>query len=1012
MSTRVILETNYTFVPSTNTIIIPRYIQREKLLLIVNVTTNAVLYNFSDPLYGLAATTGYSYTPATNTTTLITTTSATSMSATDKLQITVDEPVVQFAPDEVRLDPVGKIRVSMPQSLIDTDFEYGLQPTKWETLALINNRPSFFTNTQSQLVITNVSAINGSRTITVTATTTVAAGTPILIQDTIFSAANGDYLADTSGTTFTYTARQAWPGSTGTIYDSALTQIYTGTFYTGSSITPSSYTFSSNLITVTTSTPHGFVVGNPVYVVGCTGASNNPNGSWIIATVTSPTVFAFYAAASPVSGTITGGAIYARTEATYIHRAFDGGISFSANNTAHNQQMLRQTRRYFRYQSGKGIQFSTNVIFKPSINLDGISSNNTTTITVVSKQQHNVNPGVYITITGCNESAYNGTYPVYQVIDPNTFTYIANTIPTATVASGLPIFSTTSWYGSAIRCGMYESQNGFYFEFDGQNLYAVRRSSTYQIAGFVNVTAGSSTVVGATINGVTTKFSKQLLPGDFVVVRGMSYRVLTISSDTSMTIYPEYRGSTLSGFNVAVVSKTVETRYVQTSWNIDRCDGTGPTGYLADLSKSQMVYMDFSWYGAGAIRFGFKDQYGAVFYAHRIPNNNQLVLAYMRSGNIPARYEINTFGYWTTLTATLGVSDTTIYLADTSQFSSTGTVLIENEYINYTSKTSTTLTGLTRGQGGISGLSPVTTTLGAATITTTTSIAGIQIGQLAICSGVIPDGTVVVSYATGSTNTITLSRAATSSGSTVVTLAPMGTTATAHTYSATAPISVYMHSPSYAPTINHWGTSVIMDGRFDDDKSYVFGFGMPTAVTIANAVTNAIMAIRVAPSVDSGVVSVLGSKELVNHMQLTLRQMDIATAGLFLVTLILNPSAVSTATTWSNVGGSSLCQYATFTAGTTVSGGEQIFRFFTNPNSAPYAANLPAQVTQQDLSLVRDMGNSVLGGGTDNNLNSTAGTPYKNIYPDGPDVLVVTVQNIDGNSRAIQARLSWSEAQA
>jgi hypothetical protein len=203
-----------------------------------------------------------------------------------------------------------------------------------------------------------------------------------------------------------------------------------------------------------------------------------------------------------------------------------------------------------------------------------------------------------------------------------------------------------------------------------------------------------------------------------------------------------------------------------------------------------------------------------------------------------------------------------------------------------------------------------------------------------------------------------------------------------------------------------------MDGRFDDDKSYVFGFGMPTPVTIANAVTNAIMAIRIAPSVDSGVVSVLGSKELINHMQLTLRQMDIATAGLFLVTLILNPSSVSTATTWANVGGSSLCQYATFTAGTTVAGGETIFRFFTNPNSSPYAANLPAQVTQQDLGLVRDLGNSILGGGTDNNLNSTAGTPFKNIYPDGPDVLVVTVQNIDGNSRAIQARLSWSEAQA
>jgi len=42
------------------------------------------------------------------------------------------------------IDPVTKLRVSQPETLIDTDFEYGLQPTKWETVELINNTPSFF----------------------------------------------------------------------------------------------------------------------------------------------------------------------------------------------------------------------------------------------------------------------------------------------------------------------------------------------------------------------------------------------------------------------------------------------------------------------------------------------------------------------------------------------------------------------------------------------------------------------------------------------------------------------------------------------------------------------------------------------------------------------------------------------------------------------------------------------------------------------------------------------------
>jgi hypothetical protein len=32
----------------------------------------------------------------------------------------------------------------MPESLIDTDFEYGLQPIKWESTPLVNNIPSYF----------------------------------------------------------------------------------------------------------------------------------------------------------------------------------------------------------------------------------------------------------------------------------------------------------------------------------------------------------------------------------------------------------------------------------------------------------------------------------------------------------------------------------------------------------------------------------------------------------------------------------------------------------------------------------------------------------------------------------------------------------------------------------------------------------------------------------------------------------------------------------------------------
>jgi len=67
--------------------------------------------------------------------------------STDKLQIFADTGATQDAkiifPDRF-IDPVDKIRVSTPQSMIDTDFEYGTQPSRWETVSSVLNYPSVF----------------------------------------------------------------------------------------------------------------------------------------------------------------------------------------------------------------------------------------------------------------------------------------------------------------------------------------------------------------------------------------------------------------------------------------------------------------------------------------------------------------------------------------------------------------------------------------------------------------------------------------------------------------------------------------------------------------------------------------------------------------------------------------------------------------------------------------------------------------------------------------------------
>jgi len=249
--------------------------------------------------------------------------------------------------------------------------------------------------------------------------------------------------------------------------------------------------------------------------------------------------------------------------------------------------------------------------------------------------------------------------------------------------------------------------------------------------------------------------------------------------------------------------------------------------------------------------------------------------------------------------------------------------------------------------------------------------------------------------------TITLNEAVTSANPTLIFASIGATTGQTFTYSATAPIAVELAYPTFSPSISHWGTAAIMDGRFDDDKSLVFTFGTTSGTTIASGATAALMSIRVAPSVDNGQIGTFGAREIVNRMQLKLDSLGITYSGTaqpLLVTAILNGTP-SSSTAWTNaVGGSavqnsSLAQIASYAAGsTTVSGGEVAGGFFVQGTD------------RLDLTKVRDLGNSIRGGGGANS--------NTNIYPDGPDTMTILVRNLGSANATVFARLGWTEAQA
>lgn len=77
----------------------------------------------------------------------------------------------------------------------------------------------------------------------------------------------------------------------------------------------------------------------------------------------------------------------------------------------------------------------------------------------------------------------------------------------------------------------------------------------------------------------------------------------------------------------------------QSSWNLDKMDGTGASTITLDFTKTQILVIDFEWLGVGRVRFGFNVG-GITYYVHQLSATNNLTTVYMSTPNLPVRYQI------------------------------------------------------------------------------------------------------------------------------------------------------------------------------------------------------------------------------------------------------------------------------------------------------------------------------------------------------------------------------------
>ena len=826
MSRRQIEHAYYVFNPGQNKITIPRIVRQDRLMLITNTTQGKVIYNFSDTNLGavsFAVDNEVGYEPKTIITLKY---NCSTMAATDQLAIIVDEPAETVTFTEPLMDAVNKLRVAPPQSLMDTDFEYGIQSSKWEALVLTSNYPSFFSRATGgnsfDVVSVTGDGVAPRSTVTVVVSspaTELLAGDVVSLQDTKNPLAEGTFPVETvsaDGFTFTYLANGVVSGS---LADGSLTSVTGGGIYDNAHIPGGSDAIglqgwsaqsdgaAQSTITITTSTAHGLLPGTPILI-----GSQNPNcsikGSWRIFNVSAPNQMKFKMNEQVANPVITTGVgLYAKPNGYVQHRPHDGGVILSTTDNVCGVRVIRQTRRHFRYQSGKSIQFSTGVKFTPTFDVDQISVAGVLignqVVTVRTIQDHGMQPGAKIKVDGIvtagSYNPWNGKFTVTQVLGTNEFQYIMpltqNLTATDQFPGGVDVTVTVyKWEGAATRTGMFNDQNGFFLEFDGTYLYAVRRFTKKDLFGKVAATKFSNT-----ITGINTRFRKQLLVGDQIVIKGANYTVAEIASDTNLKVTPAYKGDSVTNSSYVL---TQEIRVPQTEWNVDKLDGKGPSGYTLDPSLMQMAYIDYTWYGAGFIRFGFRGTEGNIVYCHKMPNNNRNTEAYMRSGNLPARYEaINSPFFSTKLKAgssgivgsALAPSMIVMYVDSIKFWPTSGFLVIKDtsnfEICSYTI-TNPEYNSIAQGYAvNINRRQPM--------------ISYLQ-GQAVTLSGSSNNATYLPD------NTIT-----------------NGT--------GIAQVSVQTITNTCAPVISHWGSSVIMDGKFDDDKNFIFTAGMQRFVNVAGS---------------------------------------------------------------------------------------------------------------------------------------------------------------------------------
>lgn len=161
----------------------------------------------------------------------------------------------------------------------------------------------------------------------------------------------------------------------------------------------------------------------------------------------------------------------------------------------------------------------------------------------------------------------------------------------------------------------------------------------------MNVTGASQTVIRQSLRCMPYQPGKGLLVMcTFVMVptANVTFQVGYFNSGNGVFLKKSGTSAPEFVLRTSTSGSPSDARTVsQASWNGDKLDGTGPSELTLDLTKAQILWMDFEWLGVGSVRCGFIID-GQYIVCHTFNNANEIDKVYMTTAVLPVRYQVST----------------------------------------------------------------------------------------------------------------------------------------------------------------------------------------------------------------------------------------------------------------------------------------------------------------------------------------------------------------------------------